>query len=229
MAVPLRALVFDFDGLICDTEWPEYRSVADAFAEHGFDYPPEEWVGVIGSSWDVDWMGDLEARLGRAVDREALHARRRARKHELLEVTVALPGVVDLIDAAEHAGLGLAVASSSPRAWVAAQLDRIGLGARFDVVVTRDDVAQAKPAPDLFLEACARLGVPPVDAVALEDSAHGATAAVAAGLRCVVVPNQLTCLTELGHADLRLGSMAEAELALLEELVARLAGGPDQP
>jgi beta-phosphoglucomutase-like phosphatase (HAD superfamily) len=106
----------------------------------------------------------------------------------------------------------LAVASSSSRAWVEPHLERFGLRGRFSVVRTRDDVARTKPAPDLFLAACEGLGVEPAEAVALEDSAHGVTAARAAGLRCVVVPNQLTRLTDLSHADLRIDSLADLRL-----------------
>jgi HAD superfamily hydrolase (TIGR01509 family) len=208
----LRALVFDFDGLIADTEWPEYRSVAEQFEVHGLAFPPEEWIHVIGSSWNVDWLGDLERRLGRAVDRDELTVQRRARLQVLLADLIVLPGVVGLLERAHAAGLRLAVASSSPRSWVEPHLERFDLRRWFDAVRTRDDVARTKPAPDLFLEACAALGVDPGDAVALEDSANGARAARAAGLRCVVVPNRLTALSDLSHADLRLETLLDLAL-----------------
>jgi HAD superfamily hydrolase (TIGR01509 family) len=221
--VVLRALVFDFDGLIADTEWPEYRAVAEQFERHGLDFPPEDWVHVIGSSWDVDWLGDLERRLGRPVDRDAVQAARRARSRTLRAELAVLPGVEALLEAAQEAGLGLAVASSSPRSWVQPHLEALGLAEWFTVVCTRDDVARTKPAPDLFLAACAGLGVAPPEAIALEDSAHGANAARAAGLRCVVVPNRLTVLSDLSHADLLVTSMAEVELVGLRQLLAELA------
>ena len=227
--VVLRAIVFDFDGLICDTEWPEYRSVADAFADHGLDFPPEAWVQVIGTTGNVDWLSDLEAQLGRAVDRDALVAARRVRRDELLSGLAVLPGVVELIELARAAGLGLAVASSSPADWVGPHLERLGLAAHFGVVVTRDDVAHAKPAPDLYLLACERLEVAPADAVAIEDSAPGAHAALAAGLRCVVVPNRLTSLVDLSHAHLRLDSLADVQLAHLEALLVAAESGPPAP
>jgi len=224
--VALRALVFDFDGLICDTEWPEYASVADTFTDHGVELPPEEWVHVIGSAWDLDWLGQLEARLGRAVDRDEVVAARRARRDELLAGCGCLPGVVELVGAAADAGLRLAVASSSPRSWVVPHLERLGVAPRFPVVVTRDDVERAKPAPDLFLAACRRLEVAPGEAVALEDSAPGVAAAVAAGLRCVVVPNRLTALTDLGQAHARLASLLDADLRALEALLPAAAQRP---
>jgi HAD superfamily hydrolase (TIGR01509 family) len=225
--VALRALVFDFDGLIADTEWPEYRSVADQFEAHGLTFPPEAWVHVIGSSWTVDWLGELEGRLGRPVDRVAVAEARRAARQALHRDLAVLPGVVALLAAAREAGLGLAVASSSDRDWVEGHLERLGLRHWFTVVRSREDVARAKPAPDLFLSACEGLGVMPAEAVAVEDSAHGATAARAAGLACVVIPNRLTCLTDLSHANLQAGSLLEVEMAALHALVA--SGGKPSP
>ena len=221
----LRAVIFDFDGLIADTEWPEYRSVAEQFERHGLTFPPEDWVGVIGSSWDVDWLGDLEARLGRPVDRDAVVLHRRRLLGGFLAELAVLPGVVALLEAARAAGLGTAVASSSPRSWVEPHLERFGLREHFDVVRTRDDVALAKPAPDLFLAACRALGVEPAEAVVLEDSAHGATAARAAGVRCVVVPNRLTVLSDLSHADLRRDTFLDLALDDLAALCAASTAG----
>jgi len=215
----LAGLVFDFDGLIVDTEWPEYRAVAECFEAHGLDYPPERWVHVIGSSWDIDWVSQLEADLGRPVDRAELLDRRRSRARELREPLHLLPGVRTLLDAAEAAGLALAVASSSPRDWVEPHLDRLGLLPKFALTRCRDDVAEAKPAPDLYLAACVGLGVDPSCTVALEDSANGVTAANAAGMRSVAVPNRLTRYLDLSHAHLVVDSMAELDLARLTTLV----------
>jgi HAD superfamily hydrolase (TIGR01509 family) len=217
--VPLRAIVFDFDGLIADTEWPEYRAVAEQFERHDLEYPPAGWAHVLGSVWAVDWLSDLEARLRRPVDRARLEADRRRRALALRTDLAPLPGVVELLEAAADAGLGLAVASSSPRSWVEPHLQRLGLARWFDAVRTRDDVELAKPAPDLFLAACTALGVPAADAVALEDSANGTTAACTAGLACVAVPNRLTRHLDLSHADLVVGSLLELDLERLRALV----------
>ncbi len=220
----LDALVFDFDGLIVDTEWPEYRSVAEVFEDHGLTFPPQDWVHVIGSSWDVDWVGDLEGRLGRPVDRDALQARRRARSRELRVDLAPLPGVVELIDAAAAAGVALAVASSSSRDWVEGQLELLGLLERFALTRCLDDVERAKPAPDLYLAACTALGVDPARALALEDSANGTTAAKAAGMSCVAVPNRLTRYLDLSHADLVVESLAHLDVSTLRSVAARAAG-----
>jgi HAD superfamily hydrolase (TIGR01509 family) len=215
----LDAIVFDFDGLIADTEWPEYRAIAEQFERHGLNYPPEGWVHVIGSSWEIDWVSDLELRLGRSVDREELLARRKERGRELRVDLALLPGVEELVRAALDVDLPLAVASSSPRSWVEPHLERLGLEGCFRVIRTRDDVALAKPAPDLFLAACAGLDVDPRNAVALEDSANGTTAAKSAGMRCVAVPNRLTRFLDLSHADLVVDSLLQVDLPMLRALV----------
>lgn len=218
----LAAVVFDFDGLIVDTEWPEYRSVADVFEDYGLEFPPEDWVHVIGSSWDVDWVGDLETRLGRPVERDAVRARRRARSRELRVDLQPLPGVLALLDVAESAGLALAVASSSSRDWVEGQLAQLGLLERFALTRCLDDVELAKPAPDLYVAVCTALGVDPATAVALEDSANGTTAAKHAGLGCVAVPNRLTRYLDLSHADLVVDSLLEVDLDVLAGVAGRL-------
>ena len=210
--------MFDFDGLIVDTEWPEYRAIADIFEEHGLNFAPERWVHVIGSSWDVDWVSELEVGVGRGLDREDLEVQRRERSRRLRDPLIVLPGVVALIDAAAAAGVGLAVASSSPRSWVEPHLEDLGLLSRFAFTRCRDDVAEAKPSPELYLAACAGLGVDPASAVAMEDSANGVTAANAAGMRSVAVPNRLTRYLDLGHAHLVVDSLAEIDLARLTAL-----------
>src|SRR4029079_4617516 len=103
--------------------------------------------------------------------------------------------------------------------WVLPLLERIGLHARFEHVVNAGGDLRPKPAPDTYIEACARLGIDPADALAIEDSPHGIAAAKAAGLRCVAVPHELTENLDLSAADLRLASLAECTLA---EAITRL-------
>jgi HAD superfamily hydrolase (TIGR01509 family) len=229
-APELAAILFDFDGLIVDTEWPEYHAVATIFADHGLPYPPHAWAVTLGSVDTVDWRSELAAALGRRFDEQSHAAldeerRRRARAASAAAMT-PLPGVVDLLDAAAAAGVALAVASSSPRAWVVGHLDSLGLTDRFAHVITRDDVAAAKPAPDLYLAACAALGVPTAAAVALEDSANGVTAARAAGMPVVAVPNRLTALLDLSHASAVVTTLAGVSLAWLAAL---LGSHPSSP
>ena len=222
MTHPFRAVVFDFDGLIVDTERPIYEAYRAVFAEYGVGLTVEMWSDVIGTSSERGPLFErLERAIGERVDREEV--RRRARGHRLnaTDALPALAGVAEHVAQAREAGLRLAVASSSSSRWVSGHLGRLGLLASFDAVCTRDDVRRTKPDPDLYRLALARTGARAHEAFAIEDSPHGITAAKAAGLRCVAVPNALTARMPLDHADLRLGSLADISLA---ELAAALGG-----
>ncbi len=217
----IRALVFDFDGLILETETPAYESWAEIYREHGHELPLDRWHSYIGSDTGFDPAGHLAALVGEGFDRDAMQKRRDTRKNELVEALEIAVGVHDYIADARRLGLRLAVASSSSRGWVLGHLQRLGIEAHWDVVRCREDVARTKPAPDLYLAVIAALGVAPEEAVALEDSANGIAAAKDAGLRCVAVPNALTAGMDLSRADARLVSLAETPLESLLALVSR--------
>ncbi len=217
----IRALIFDFDGLILDTEGPEFQSWCEIFAAHGCQLDLASWAVTIGTANAFDPYAELEARLGRAVDREAVRARRRERNAALLAAETIRPGVGEYVAAARRMGLRLGVASSSPRSWVAGHLARLGLLDRFDCLRCVDDVRQAKPDPELYLAALSALEATPEEAIALEDSPNGVLAAKRAGLFCVAVPNPLTARLPLDHADLRLDSLADLPL---EALLRRIEG-----
>lgn len=220
----LQGLVFDFDGLILDTEMPEFVSLRTAFAAEGAALPVEEWRSRVGATDTRHWTEWLEEILGRGIDRETARNSRLDHHHALIAEQEIRPGVVALLDGAEAASIPVAVASSSPLDWVGGHLERRGLLPRFDVVVTSDDVSRTKPAPDLYLVAVAALGVDPRWTVALEDSAHGCTAAVTAGLYCIVVPNEVTESQDFSHADRVVSSLAELEMdALAADLEGRAA------
>jgi len=216
----IKALVFDFDGLILDTEGPVFTAWQEEFAAHGC--PPltiEEWSAEIGTVGGLDLVELMRTRATRPVDAEAMDQRRRIRRDELLATEAVLPGVHDWLDEADRRGLALAIASSSPRDWVEPHLERLGLLDRFAYVACFGDGLAGKPAPDTYLAACAAVGVEPGNAVAIEDSPHGVSAAKAAGLWCIAVPHAITALLDLSHADLRLGSLAETTLG---EVLARI-------
>jgi len=215
----IRALVFDFDGLILETETPAYQSWAEIYREQGHELPMDRWYGYIGSDTGFDPAGHLAALVGEGFDRDAIQARRDARKTALIAVLDVMVGVREYLSDAKRLGLRLAVASSSSRAWVLGHLDRLGIGAEWDAIRTREDVARTKPAPDLYLAAVKALGVAPREAVAFEDSMNGVAAAKDAGLLCVAVPNALTVGMDLSRADVKLDSLAETPL---EELLALL-------
>ena len=226
--VALGALVFDFDGLILDTETPEYATIRDEFVAHGLDLPLAAWQEVVGRVDHPHWLDRLEAELGRPVaDREAVLARRRAAHHRHIAAQRILPGVEALLEEAAARDVPVAVASSSPASWVEGHLERLGLRSRVQAVACGDQVPRAKPWPDVFLAATAAVDVDPSAAVALEDSHHGCRAAKAAGLSCVVVPNGITRGQDVAQADLVVGSLADLGWDDLVALVRGVApGGP---
>lgn len=220
MTADIRAVVFDFDGLVLDTELPIYASWCAAFEAHGAAPPTiEEWSAEIGTSGVIDIEAWLVERAPAEVDVDAMHDARRAHCAALLQVEVVRPGVEAWLDEAEAGGIGLAIASSSDASWVLPHLEVLGLRDRFAHVVTAGADLPAKPAPDTYIDACARLGVAPRHALAVEDSPNGIAAAKAAGLFCVTVPHMLTETLDLSAADFRLASLADATIA---EVVARL-------
>jgi HAD superfamily hydrolase (TIGR01509 family) len=212
----IESVIFDFDGLILDTESTLRRSWEEIYAEHGLLVPETAWASWVGSSADPpEAYEELERHLGRPIDRRVIRNRRMARELELLGHEPPMPGVRGLIDAARDRGLRLAIASSSDRAWVRGHLERLALLDRFEAIASADDVAATKPAPDLYRMVLAGLGVRPEQAIALEDSAHGVAAAVAAGLFCVAVPNCVTRHSAFDAADLVIESLAGCTLDAL--------------
>jgi HAD superfamily hydrolase (TIGR01509 family) len=216
----IRAIVFDFDGLILDTEEPIYRSWLEVYEAHGQELPFERWVQIVGSSTiGFHPQHHLEERLGRSLPKEVLD-RRIGRRTEMVLANKLLPGVVEHLDAARASRLKVGVASSSTRDWVMGHLVRLGILDRFDCLRCRDDVANVKPEPDLYLAVLECLGVAASEAIAIEDSPNGVLAAKRAGLRCVAIPNSITAGLDLGQADVVLGSLADVTLAeLLRRLV----------
>jgi HAD superfamily hydrolase (TIGR01509 family) len=214
----IRAIVFDFDGLILDTEEPVYRSWLEVYEAHGEELPFERWVQIVGSTTTrFHPQHHLEERLGRSLPKEVLDSRI-VRRTELVLAQKLLPGVAQHIDQAKAAGLKLGVASSSTNEWVRGHLARLGILEKFDCVRCRDDVANAKPEPDLYIAVLECLGVSASEAIAIEDSPNGVTAAKRAGLRCVAIPNSITAKLDLSGADVLLHSLDEITLAdLLKE------------
>ena len=218
--MPVRALVFDFDGLVADTEGPEYEAWRDTWAEYGHELTIEEWAQCIGTVGGWDPLDALRARVGAGFDPDEANDRRRARhRPAIAALTAPLPGVLDLLVEAKAAGLRTAIASSSDESWVPPLLDQLRLVDHFEHVTLYDGTCPAKPAPDLYLRACAALEVAPAEAVAFEDSPNGIAAAKAAGLRCVAVPNALTRSLDLSAADVVLETL---EGVGLEQLYACL-------
>jgi HAD superfamily hydrolase (TIGR01509 family) len=209
----ISALIFDFDGLILDTESPIYQSWLELFASQGQALPWDLWVSQIGITEDsIDLFAELETMVGHPLNRAALMDNRRRRETTLVNQKAVQPGVRETLDAAHSLGLKTAVASSASREWVAGHLTRLALIDYFTCLKTSDDVQRGKPAPDLFLAVLEELGLSPAKVVAFEDSPHGIHAAKSAGIYTVAVPNPVTRTLDLSEADLRLDSLLDIPL-----------------
>ena len=216
----IRALIFDFDGLILDTEEPEFQTWQEVYAEHNAHLPLDQYATAIGSGIEAfDVFGYLEAQVGRTIQREDIAVRRRERNRELLALKTVLPGGETYLIEAKRLGLKCAVASSSTRAWVTDHLARLGLLDNFDYLRCGDEVTHKKPNPELYLDVLKHFGIPGGEAIVLEDSPNGVRAAQAAGIFCVAIPNVVTGQLPLDHADLQLVSMADMSLEKLIALV----------
>jgi HAD superfamily hydrolase (TIGR01509 family) len=209
----LRAVVFDFDGLILDTETAIYTAWTEAFVAHGCEPPTlDEWAQEIGTVSRLNLEEMLRTRATVPVDFDAMHRTRRARHDELIAREAVLPGVMTWIADAQHVSMAIAIASSSRHAWVHGNLERLGIRHHFEHISCRAEGVPPKPAPDVYLRACAALRVAPAEALAVEDSPNGVAAAKAAGLRCVAVPNGVTTSFDFGGADLVVSSLADCSL-----------------
>jgi HAD superfamily hydrolase (TIGR01509 family) len=217
----IKALIFDFDGLIMDTESPEVDAWKTIYAEYGQEFPLDVWVrDVVGSSVaNFDAAAHLATITGQNLDQPSLRARVRAFRLDMLGRLPALPGVRDYIKAARRLGLRLAVASSSPHAWVEGYLHQLGLSNDFEAVICREDVRFVKPDPELFLKALDTLNLHADEVLVFEDSSNGVLAANRAGVRVVVVPNPITA-----HASLEGGNLLFASLMdlPLEDLLKKM-------
>jgi HAD superfamily hydrolase (TIGR01509 family) len=217
----VAAVIFDFDGIVLDSETPEYESHRRIYERCGVTLTVDEWCGVIGT-WseghDEQWFNRLCAQSAEAPDRDAyFHERRRIFE----EIVPAAPmrGVQQLLTTLRQARIPAAIASSAPARWVVGAVDRLGLRPLLDAVVTGDEVARRKPAPDVYLEAARRLGVDPRRSIAIEDSSPGIAAARAAGMKAVAIPHWLTERHDLSGADLTVAHAGELTIERLAQLV----------
>ena len=210
----IRAVIFDFDGLIVDTETPALRSWQEIFEEYGQELTMDWWAQFVGRGESGGTTEHLEQLVGRTLDADALRARRRIRHVEMVEAQPILPGVEDRIAEAKALGIKLGVASSSPRGWVGGHLERLGLIHNFHTVRCRDDadVGVGKPDPAVYLAALRDLDVAADEAIALEDSPRGVEAARRAGVFTIALPNGITRRMGDAGADLTLVSMADMTL-----------------
>ena len=213
----IRALIFDFDGLILDTETALIDAYGDVHASHGQPFDRPTFTRSVGHA---DYAFDPWKAFGAAADRSRLEAERRAFNETRNGEQPILPGVEELLAGGRSAGLRIGLASNSSHGHVRGHLARLGLLDRFDFLACRDDVASPKPEPDVYRLVLNHFGLRPHEAIAFEDSFTGTTAAKRAGVWVVAVPNPSTGHHDFAHVDLQVGSLADCRLS---DLLARFA------
>ena len=209
----VKGFIFDFDGLILDTESPQFVIFHDEFAKYGVAFTYQDWWKVIGTGFGfynpfehlASLAGDHHnsAYFRQMIDQQIAEA---------LDQTQPFPGVVPFIQEAYRLNIPMAVASSSERSWVRGQLKRVGLLDSFSRVITADDVSQVKPDPELYVAAASSLKLQPAECIAFEDSLNGIKSAKAAGIYCIAIPNEITREMPLQMADQIVQSFSELRI-----------------
>jgi len=196
------AVLFDFDGILVDTEWAIYQAWLDTFRKEGHDLPLSLYTRCIGSDFDT-WSPKayLEELTGNDFDWKKMDEDRQVMIRAELDEYGPIHGVTGLLGEIRRRGIPLAVVSSSSHSWVDGWLERLELAAFFQEVVCRGDAPRIKPAPDLYLAAAERLGLEPESCLVIEDSLNGLLSASAAGMRTWIVPNRVTSALDFSDAD----------------------------
>lgn len=207
----IKAVIFDFDGLIIDTETIWYESFREIMKqEHQHELSIEDYSSSIGTSSRV--LYEFLQKAVPEMEEERMEELTNACYMEKAAQPDLRPGVLAYLKAAKKNGLKIGLASSSGRVWVVNYLKQLDIFSYFETIVTRDDVEKVKPDPALYIKALQNLGVNGEEAIAFEDSLHGSNAAMAAGIHCIVVPNPVTSHMQFKDYHLRLNSMEEKEL-----------------
>lgn len=216
----LKALIFDFDGLILDTETPEVLVWQSIYRDHGFELPVQEWEKTIGgyglSTFDAaEHLAHLSQ--GR-LDAVSSRLRYRREADAIIHASPILPGIREMIREAKIQGLKVAIGSSSPHSWVDTHAKRLGIFPLFDHIICQDDVppGRTKPHPDIYLKVLEKLQVRNHEAVVFEDSVNGVSASRSAGVFVVAVPNPLTIKMNVS-GDMTVSSLAEITLRDITE------------
>jgi HAD superfamily hydrolase (TIGR01509 family) len=220
----IRALFFDFDGTLWDSEEAGFQSWHEAFAEYGVEFPLEIYASFLGTLGGRDPLDELEQLTGRPIeDRQALADRRWQRKMDLLGQLTPRPGIRDYLREAKRLSLAVAIVSTDDIAWITNGLELMDLKADWAFIECAEgDPRRAKPSPALYLSALARLRLRPSAAIAIEDSPNGIAAAKAAGIFCVAVPNSVTRQLDLSQADLLVPDLSRLPLT---DLLIRVRDG----
>jgi HAD superfamily hydrolase (TIGR01509 family) len=216
----IRGLIFDFDGLILDTEVPEFEAWQRIFHSHGAELAHEKWASIVGTSSNgFNVISDLEQQIGRKVDEAKIRSIHASDSLSEIEKKTPQPGILDYLERGRNSGYKIGLASSSGKQWIDKHLSRLNIRKYFDSVCTADDVLNVKPWPDLYFLAMDKLGLNPSESIAFEDSPNGITAAKSAGMTCVAIPNDFTRHLDLSKADIIINSLEELGLAELVKQV----------
>lgn len=214
----IKGVLFDFDGLLVDTESAWYESYKETMRElHDADIDLLAYSACIGTN-DSRIIAYFSSVLGFQVDFEVIETASLRKYEEKMKSPKLREGVLEYLEEARRLGLKIGLASSSTRKWVIGYLERLRILSYFDVIHTKDDVRNVKPDPELYTITLRDCGLQPHEAIAFEDSLNGLLAAKRAGIYCVIVPNPVTEYLPFELHDDRIPSMRENSI---QELVAR--------
>ncbi len=211
----IKGLIFDFDGLILDTETPDVIAWIKIYKNYGQEFDFSKYASAIGSVFEFSGPANQLANLIPSLNKEGILKEWMQLENELIKKQSVMPGIMDYLISARQLKLHTAIASSSESFWVNSHLKRLGIADYFDFVHTVEETRIPKPDPALYSLALKSLKLEPEEALAFEDSSNGISAAKAAGISCIAVPNQITRLLKLEHADLILDSLANLPLSQL--------------
>ena len=215
MMTSIKALIFDFDGLILDTETPAFQSWQEIYSDYDVILTPEKWMRFVGTGSSAiasSPFDELETLTGQHIDRHIVDTKRQEMFMRLMKSEHIRPGIKKVIAQAKSSGLKIGLASSASRKWILGNLERLELLADFECIRCADDADQVKPSPELYQLVLTAFGIGPEQAIAFEDSPNGIQSAKAAGVFCIAVPNTLTQAALLQMTDIHIESLAEFDL-----------------
>ncbi|MDP9067930.1 MAG: HAD-IA family hydrolase [Actinomycetota bacterium] len=211
----MRGLIFDFDGLVIDSETLTAKVAMEIVSERGGTSELGDWAplfGPTGPDIDTEWGRTLTRLLGPHVDPAEFDALLTERRRPLVDDLQPLPGVLELMEAARKKGWKIGLATGHDGTPLMSTLERLRLLGRFDAIVQTTEVGRSKPAPDILLEAARRLQLDPHECLVLEDSIAGYQAAEAAGMSVVVCPCEVTKFSTFPDEVMLVESLVDVNL-----------------
>lgn len=213
----IKAIIFDFDGTIIDTETAWYKVFRDAYQKHGIELTLEKYSECLGTSLDsFNPYTYLSTHYNISIDLDAFRKYVQQKHIEMMEKEAIRPGILNYLRTAKDRGYQIGLASSSKQAWIDKFVDLLEIREYFECYCTADTVERVKPFPDLYLQALEKLEVHPEEAIAIEDSPNGARAAVKAGIHTVVIKNAITKQLAFDYGHHTIESLEDYKL---EELI----------